>query len=137
MFGLFRRKKTKGDESGAMFSEPMPEQSANQQASQEQPEGLAKPAKALHIELSWKGLAGLFCLFFVLFIWIFLFGMWAGQVIVFPTTETALPSAKAVNKEAVAGDAKKEPVHTLSHNAEEEGELNQATVEGQGPESKP
>ena len=64
VFGLFRRKKE------AEQRVPLPLGAA---APQPEPE-----AKAFSIALSWKGLFGLLVIFFILQMWMFLLGMWAG-----------------------------------------------------------
>lgn len=43
--------------------------------------------KRFRLELGWSGMFGLVVVIFCLFLWMFLLGMWAGQVIFPPTGE--------------------------------------------------
>ncbi|MBM9535494.1 hypothetical protein [Desulfobulbus alkaliphilus] len=46
-----------------------------------------RKTKAFRLELGWGGMFGLLVVCFCLFLWMFLLGMWAGQVIFPPTGE--------------------------------------------------
>ena len=57
-------------------------------------------SKALCIELSWKGLFGLLLFFFLLETAMFFVGVWAGQTIIFPRSQTAVPALQAGTAES-------------------------------------
>jgi hypothetical protein len=53
-----------------------------------------RKAKPFRLELGWSGMFALVVVIFCLFLWMFLLGMWAGQVI-FPPTDQADGTGKS------------------------------------------
>lgn len=51
------------------------------------PAAKTRKAKPFRLELGWSGMLGLVVVCFCLFLWMFLLGMWAGQVIFPPAGE--------------------------------------------------
>jgi hypothetical protein len=51
------------------------------------PAATTRKSKPFRLELSWSGMFGLVVVCFCLFLWMFLLGMWAGQVIFPPVGE--------------------------------------------------
>ncbi len=53
-----------------------------------------KPVKKVKFQLTRSGIAGIGVVFFCIFLWMFLFGVWAGQSLLFPPVSKARISAE-------------------------------------------
>lgn len=68
-----------------------------------EPPAVAPRPKPFRIELGWRGLFGLVVVCFCLFVWMFLFGLWAGQTIVLPPRPVQTPQETDVSKALPSG----------------------------------